>query len=144
MPAWILRCLVLTVSTSVPACRAPSIAPQPLVLAVDSTAYHRRGQSPVLVPFTITNGGVSTQYVTQCNGSPAAVIDRLVWGSWSSWEGAFCNGGPSPPLAVPAGRSVQGAVTLYASGHFRLRIGTAISPKASAGQELATPGFDVW
>ena len=126
------------------ACHPAPMPPTPLTLAVDSTAYHRRGQAPVTVPFAIANTGSTPLYVSQCDGSPAPVIDRLIWGNWRFWEGGFCNGGSSVPLLLPPGNSVLGMVAFYSGGHFRLRVGTTTDPQSSGSRVIASREFDVW
>jgi hypothetical protein len=126
------------------ACHAAVVPPLPVVLAVDSTVYHRQGQSPIAVGFTITNTGQRPYYVWQCDGQPQALIDRLSWGTWRFWEGGFCNGGQVTPLALSPGRAVRGVVTLDVSGPFRLRISATPDPQEPYDWAASSRGFDVW
>jgi hypothetical protein len=126
------------------ACHPAVPLPSPLALAVDSTAYHRRGQSPVAVPFTLTNNGQTLVYIAQCNGSPVAVIDRWIEGNWRFLEGGFCNGGQPSPLELPPGRSLQGVVIIYDGGAYRLRVSaTHVTGQANEG-DVSSKEFDVW
>jgi hypothetical protein len=126
------------------ACRTAPVAPLPLALTVDSNAYHRQGQSPVTVSFTLADTGKAPVFVAQCNQMPAAEVDWIVDGGWRYLDGAFCNGGSPPPLRLAPGDSVRGTVVLVTGGHYRLRI-TGVVPPASETSEVArSAGFDVW
>jgi hypothetical protein len=140
-----LKGTVIALALAACAYQPETVPPSPLHLVVDSTAFHRRGQSPVAVPFTITNAGEATVYVAQCNGNPVALVDRLAWGSWRSFDGGFCNGGSQAPLALASGASVSGSVWLYDGGNYRLRVGTTREPATDTGfLEIASRSFDIW
>jgi hypothetical protein len=125
------------------ACQPSPVTPEPLVLAIDSTAYHRRGQSPLPIPFKVTNNGERPVYVPECNGQPSVLIDYLSWGNWRNFDGGFCNGDGSTLALVPGG-SAEGTATLYQSGHFRLRVGAMPDPQGPVDWETASKPFDVW
>ena len=116
-------------------------AASPLALVTDSLVFHRQGQSPALVRFAVVNRGNQPASVAQCNGQPAAVIDRLAWGNWRFLEGGYCNGGPQPPMALGPGDSLSGVVTVYQGGNYRLRLATVVG-----GREIDVPSqaFDIW
>jgi hypothetical protein len=145
MPSRIVRltaCLVPALVLG--ACQPPPSPPSPLILTVDSAAYHRRGQSPVSVSFSITNSGQAPLSVAQCDGSPAAQIDRWVRGGWLFAQGGYCNGGPPPPLELLPGHSLQGAVTIYEGGAYRLRV-SAVTDSGRTGEGGAfSKEFDVY
>jgi hypothetical protein len=126
------------------ACRTPPASPQPVRLAADSAAFHRQGQSPAVVPFTITNAGSRPVYLAQCGGQLAPLVDRLRWGSWSYLEGGFCNGSETSPLALPPGGSATGTIAIYQGGNYRLRIATHSDSAGSGSGEALSREFDVW
>lgn len=138
------RVVRLTVFLVLAACQPSPPPPSPLLLTVDSAAYHRRGQSPVSVSFAITNNGQAPLSVPQCDGSPAAEIDRWVRGGWLFAQGGYCNGGQPSPLELLPGHSLQGAVTIYESGAYRLRVSaTPDTGRASEGG-ASSKEFDVY
>ena len=123
---------------------APAPTPVPFAVTLDSTAYHRRGNSPVSIPFTVTNRSSGTLYLTQCKGSATAVVDRLSWGNFRQLEGDFCSGPAEPPLALAAGASASGSVLLYDGGNYRLRVAASGHPDGTGRIDVASQPFDVW
>jgi hypothetical protein len=141
------RLLLISLSSAAGLCAChnarPTVQAAPLRLSVDSTAYHRHGREPMAVRYTLTNTGSSTLYVRQCGGAPVPGIERISWGSWRFWEGGFCNGGSASLLPLAPGDSVDGTVTFYSGGRYRLGIG-AVTDSGDEGRTAVSPGFDVW
>ena len=141
------RHLILTLafcSCGHPQVAAPLPDSSPFTVSLDSTAYHRRGNSPVSVPFTVTNRGDGTIYLAQCRGAATAVVDRLSWGNFRQLEGDFCSGAAEPPLALASGASAGGSVLLYEGGNYRLRVAAAEQPDGTGRKDVASQPFDVW
>jgi hypothetical protein len=135
---------IIAPALGVGACRTAPVAPLPLALTVDSSAYHRQGQSPVTVSFTLADTGKAPILVAQCNQLPAPEVDWIVDGGWRYTEGAFCNGGSAPPLRLAPGDSVRGSVVLANGGHYRLRVTGAVPPATESREVARSAGFDVW
>ena len=140
----LLPLVLALVSCGHPAAPPPAPAATSFAVAIDSTAYHRRGNSPVSIPFTVTNRSSETLYLTQCKGSATAVVDRLSWGNFRQLEGDFCSGPAEPPLALAAGASASGSVLLYDGGNYRLRVAASGHPDGTGRIDVASQPFDVW
>jgi hypothetical protein len=125
-----------------PACHPGPVGPVSVVLSIDSTSYHRQGQSPVTVGFTITNAGPRPVYIPRCGGEPALLIDHWSRGNWRYLEGGFCNGAAGDPAAVAPGGTLRGITVIYRSGAYRLRM--APGPGDSSAEAGASTSFDVW
>lgn len=125
-------------------CHAGPVTPRSLVLAVDSSAYHRHGHAPIDIPFQIRNAGSTPAQIPQCDGRLAPLIDRLSRGVWRAWDSGFCNGGQASLLTLLPGVSAQGTVTIHEGGNFRLRIDVASEREGAPGQSTTSPAFDVW
>ncbi|MFI5209464.1 MAG: hypothetical protein ACHQ2E_03375 [Gemmatimonadales bacterium] len=142
------RCVLLAVSLAplvgLGACQSAQLTPSLLALTVDSAVYHRRGQSPLAVPFTLANNGATPVYLPQCDGSPAAVIDRWMEGTWRFLQGGFCNGAQPPLLVLPPRQSARGVVTIYESGAYRLRVSATADTSRASDDGTFSKEFDVW
>jgi hypothetical protein len=125
-------------------CHAAVQPDLPVVLAVDSAAYHRLGQSPVAVPFAVTNDGPTPIHVAQCDGRPVAVVDGWGVGGWRFLDGGFCNGGTPAPLELAAGASAHGVVILYEGGAYRLRVNWVSEAPGSREASGSSKSFEVW
>jgi hypothetical protein len=136
--AWLISAAVLG------GCHPAPIRPSPLALSIDSAAFHRRGQSPVLVPFSIANTGPATLYVRQCEGHPMPELDRWSLGAWRFSDGNYCNGSPPSLLSLSPGSSLQGAITVYDGGAYRLRVNAANAGGETVPHTEASRDFNVW
>lgn len=136
--------LLLLVASLSGGCHAAVQPELPVALTLDSAIYHRIGQSPVTVPFAVTNNGSSPVRVTQCNGQPVAVVDRWGVGGWRFLDGGFCNGAAPASLDLAAGASAHGVVILYDGGAYRLRVIWIAAAPGSQETTGSSKSFDVW
>lgn len=139
LPVWVFAS-VLTLG----GCRAAPVLPSPLALTVDSTDFHRRGQSPRQISFGVTNRGTGVLYLPQCNGHPMGLIDHWSLGAWRYLDGEFCNGAAPALRAIAPGDSARGVVTIYESGAYRLRVSAAADSAKSVAGPVSTREFNVW
>jgi hypothetical protein len=125
-------------------CHAAVQPELPVALTVDSAVYHRPGQSPVSVPFAVTNNGPTPVRMAQCEGRAVAVVDRWGVGGWRFLDGGFCNGGTPAPLELAAGASAHGVVILYDGGAYRLRVNWVSEASGSREASGSSKSFEVW
>jgi hypothetical protein len=144
LPKLVLLAASLAPAVGLAACHPAPPPVSPLVLAIDSAVYHRRGQSPISIAFAIVNHGTAPVYVPQCDGSPAVEIDRWVRGGWLFSQGGYCNGGQPTPLKLNPGHTLQGAVTLYESGAYRLGVGVTPDTGRTSDDRAYSKDFDVY
>jgi hypothetical protein len=124
--------LVLGVTTV--GCQSSTAPPWGVEVVTQGTVFERGSAGrPPSVPFAVFNRGQPTLYLDACGGQVVAVVDVWEDSRWSQYGGGICLASVSMiSVELPPGASHASQTAISEPGIYRLRVGVAQDPGATA------------
>ncbi len=126
-------------------CSSTSSPNNVVEVRVGGTSFERGGVPAIAdIPFTLTNRGSASVFVSRCDSRAMAAIDRWNGQAWVQYSADVCETVfDASALELLPGTSIQSTRSVLDPGHYRLRVGTAEASSGSFDWSTASLRFGV-